>query len=310
MGRRRFRVSDVTSDTYSRLYDFLYEDEFRSLSNDARCLYAQLRRRHEASMKNGWTNENGDVFLVYSREDMEKMIGLTDKTVKRAIERLKAVNLIEEERLGMGRCNRIYLLYVTDDKNLETEKPRGRIGKSPIHESESVRYRTGKFPGQESEDFRHLQQELDKYELDKSIHPSEVNPDADTALAFDGLIDKIKSTDFEGMVRENVEYEALQSSHPGREALIDDLIALMVEVLENPAPTVRVGKQNMPAEKVKGQLLRVRMEHVDYVLFQLDETKPNIKNIRAYMITTLINALSTKDLYWHARVNRDMKGGS
>ena len=42
------------------------------------------------------------------------MLGLADKTVKKAVEQLKEFGLIEEEQIGLNMANRIYL---TDIEN-------------------------------------------------------------------------------------------------------------------------------------------------------------------------------------------------
>ena len=53
---------------------FLFEGEFKALSNNARVLYTLLRDRHDLSLQNHWVNENNEVFLIYSREEMADML--------------------------------------------------------------------------------------------------------------------------------------------------------------------------------------------------------------------------------------------
>ena len=63
---------------------FLFEGEFKTLSNNARILYSILRDRHDLSLQNRWINEQNEVYLIYTRKNMEEMLGLADKTVKKA----------------------------------------------------------------------------------------------------------------------------------------------------------------------------------------------------------------------------------
>ena len=111
--RTKISLHDVMANRFYQLPKFLFDPEFKGLSNDARVLYALLRDRHELSIKNGWVDEEGYVYLIFKREDMEKLLGVSDKTVIKAINNLKKYNLIEEQRLGQGRADRIYLLAVT-----------------------------------------------------------------------------------------------------------------------------------------------------------------------------------------------------
>ena len=89
---------------------FLFGGEFENLSNDARVLYSILRGCHEQNTENLCTNENGEVYLAFSRETMCGMTKLSDKTITKAINNLKKYGLIEEERRGQGKPDLIYLL--------------------------------------------------------------------------------------------------------------------------------------------------------------------------------------------------------
>ena len=64
----------------------------------------------------------------YSLDYIKEMLGLSDKTVKKAVDELKDFGLIEEEHMGLNKANRIYLTSV----NVENTG----IGETPIPESE------------------------------------------------------------------------------------------------------------------------------------------------------------------------------
>lgn len=112
MNRVRYKQNDVSNNRFYQMPKFLFEGECTELSNDARVLYALLRDRHDLSMSNHWINENSEVYLIFTRKNIEKIMGLADKTVKKAIEQLKAFGLLEEERTGLNKPNRIYLTSV------------------------------------------------------------------------------------------------------------------------------------------------------------------------------------------------------
>ena len=50
------------------------------------------------------------------------------------------------------------------------------------------------------------------------------------------------------------------------------------------------------------------IESIEYILHAMDECPSDIRNIRAYMLTTLYNASLTMDNYYSALVNHDLYG--
>lgn len=147
MERKRYTVSDVNLARFYQLPKFLFDGELKSLSNDARVLYALLRDRHDLSLKNEWVNEEGEVYLIFPREEMQEMLGLSENTVIKEVKRLKEHGLIEEERQGLGRPNRIYLLFFSTDKDYS------RVKKSEDQEPQILRVRTVNFADQEPQNF-------------------------------------------------------------------------------------------------------------------------------------------------------------
>jgi len=120
--RIRISVDELHRNTYYQLYKFLFTPEFKGLNNDAKVLYSLLRDRHKLSVKNNWINAKGEVYLIFSREDMCEMLDLSENTLRKSINALKQFNLIDEERMGQGKPNRIYMLTVKnvdDDQNLK-----------------------------------------------------------------------------------------------------------------------------------------------------------------------------------------------
>ena len=86
----------------------LYElEKYKDLSNDACVLYAMLRDRLQVSVKNGWVDEEGRVYFIYTREEAAIMIRKTERTIRKYFNELVEVNLLEEKIDG-----RTYKLYL------------------------------------------------------------------------------------------------------------------------------------------------------------------------------------------------------
>ena len=53
---------------------------------------------------------------------------------------------------------------------------------------------------------------------------------------------------------------------------------------------LRINQRMIAYETVKEQFLSLQKEHINYVLFVLDENKRTITNLRAYLLSLLYNA--------------------
>lgn len=89
---------------------FIYDEKYKTLSNNAKMLYMLLFDRLELSLKNGWHDKEGNVFQYYTNEQL--MIDLncnSNKTIIKIKKELKDAGLMTEVRQGMNLPNRIYV---------------------------------------------------------------------------------------------------------------------------------------------------------------------------------------------------------
>ena len=89
---------------------FIYDEKYKTLSNNAKMLYMLLFDRLELSLKNGWHDKEGNVFQYYTNEQL--MIDLncnSNNTIIKIKKELKDAGLMKEVRQGMNLPNRIYL---------------------------------------------------------------------------------------------------------------------------------------------------------------------------------------------------------
>ena len=79
------------------------------LTQTAKVLYAVLLDRANLSRANGWTDEDGNIFVVFPLNKLADMVDKGPTTVKTALTELEAAGLIERRRCGNGMPNRIYV---------------------------------------------------------------------------------------------------------------------------------------------------------------------------------------------------------
>ncbi len=119
MKNRRYRIEETVQERFIRMpYALFANPQYKPLTPKAKILYSLLLDRMTLSIKHGWKNENGEVYLIYPRETIADLLGMQPKTVGNAFRELHNAGLIEEERPGCGRSNRIYVLHaemVADD---------------------------------------------------------------------------------------------------------------------------------------------------------------------------------------------------
>lgn len=105
---------------------------------------------------------------------------------------------------------------------------------------------------------------------------------------------------YRALVKSHIEYDVMREQY-GEEQL-DEIVYLIVEVLCSKAQFFTINGIDVPAELVRSQLLKFNSLHLQYVFDSLNKTASSITNIKAYLLTTLYNAVSTHNSYYDARV--------
>lgn len=85
---------------------------FWGLSIDAKLLYAIFLDRVSLSIKNGWVDENGRVFIYYSVINICEILNCGTQKACKLLDELETFGALERRRQGLGKPNRIYLKKV------------------------------------------------------------------------------------------------------------------------------------------------------------------------------------------------------
>ena len=123
---------------------FVNEKYKNKLNSDSKILYAFLLDRLSLSQKNHWIAEDNNVYLIFTREEVQEKLNLSDKTVTKSFKILMEVNLVQEKRQGLGKPNLIYVGKInhSDSENLRFLNRKNYdsgIGESTALESENLR---------------------------------------------------------------------------------------------------------------------------------------------------------------------------
>ena len=123
---------------------FVNEKYKNKLNSDSKILYAFLLDRLSLSQKNHWIDEDNNVYLIFTREEVQEKLNLSDKTVTKSFKILMEINLVQEKRQGLGKPNLIYVGKInhSDSENLRFLNRKNYdsgIGESTTLDSENLR---------------------------------------------------------------------------------------------------------------------------------------------------------------------------
>jgi len=123
-------------------------------------------------------------------------------------------------------------------------------------------------------------------------------------LNTDDKIDKMDGADScREVIRKNIEYPWLVKQY-GQDR-VDEIVELMVETIMTPKEYITIEGTIYPQQLVRERYMKLTSEHIQYVFECMDSITTKIRNIKAYLRTTLYNASTTIDNYYRAEANHD-----
>ena len=276
-------------------------DQFKDVSVEAKLLYGLMLDRLSLSIKNGWFDALNRAYIIYTIEDVsEDMHCGSQKAVKLVAELEKKAGLIKKKRQGLGKPSLIYVLkFSTVSPQNSSES---QFLNCENHNSGMMNITTQEF--RESQPNKNNQ---NKTEINKT---NPINLSVKTGKK-DGMGGDVmeKRRSYEKYFRDNLYIDDLYQSYPYDHGRIDEILELLVDTLCSTAKTIRCAGEDRPADVVKSRFMKLEYSHIQYVLDCIHENTTEVRNIKAYMLTTLYNAPLTIDHYYQAKVNHDMYQG-
>ncbi|MCT3045984.1 replication initiator protein A [Leuconostoc mesenteroides] len=154
--RKMERVSRNQVETNERFYKIpkaLFENEFYAdMKLETKMAYAILHDRFLLSIKNNWIDKNGDVYLIYKNSDLQTILSVGEKKVISLKKELADFGLLEEERQGLNKPNRLHVGNINVDfEVIHRVSPLGdkELSKRQVRTCQNDRSRTSKTTAQE-----------------------------------------------------------------------------------------------------------------------------------------------------------------
>lgn len=133
------KLDQVTNMTFYQIPKVLFKGKYNKMSNNARMTYSLLRDRIDLSIKNNWSDKYGNVYVIFSRDNLATELGVNIKSIVKYMKELCELELIKETRQGVNKPNLIYVCTPQDTENTLTgKKVKSRKEKSSNQEWKKV----------------------------------------------------------------------------------------------------------------------------------------------------------------------------
>lgn len=222
--------------SYFRVPKILFRDiKFKDLSTDAKTLYGILLDRMGLSVKNGWLDEQGRVYIIFPVQEVMDALGCADNKATKLFRELEKFGLIERKRRGLGKPNLIYV------KNFADPRCRNR-GKNGSGAADSAQQETAK-------------QRRNKTEWNKT-EGSEPDP-----FSSDAEDEPDERTRLEAYFMQSLEVDLLLRACPDEEDTIYQIVDLLVDTCSTKRKLLRVAGDDKPAEVVRSRFMKLNSDN-------------------------------------------------
>lgn len=260
-----YKINEVLEHKYYKVpkelfVNKLYKDK---LNTDSKILYAFLIDRLTLSEKNNWYDEYGNIYLIFTREEVKEKLNLSDKTATKAFKQLTDTKLIFEKRQGQGKPNLIFVGKIQHyDINEYIDKNNLQNKNRNFYDS-----RTGNFTGQDSEILREINTDnINTYIID------DIN--SEKLITLEEIKSKCKLDEF------NKEEKLVLKNVLNKLYYCDNL---------------KVGNVNISNSKILSKLQLITKNNLTQLVDILNNGN-NIKNITNYLMICLYNNLGKNNV--------------
>lgn len=254
--------------SYFLVPKILFRDiKFKDLSTDAKTLYGILLDRMGLSVKNGWLDEQGRVYIIFPVQEVMDALGCADNKATKLFRELEKFGLIERKRRGLGKTNLIYVKNFADPRFRNREK-------NGSGAADSAQQETAKSRGSKTEWNKTEGSEPDPFSSDAEDEPDE-------------------RTRLEAYFMQSLEVDLLLRACPDEEDTIHQIVNLLVDTCSSKRRMLRVAGDDKPAEVVRSRFMKLNADHIRFVLKCLAESIAPVRNMKQYLLAALYNAPTT-----------------
>lgn len=323
MINRTYRVSDVVNEEFLRFpLTLLANPKYREMSLEAKFVYSLLLNRLTLSQKNNWINEDNEVYLIYTREEVAAALNITYRKAISAFKELIAAGLLHEQRQGRGFPNLLYVLkaeLADEDAAAFTEDFEQNGAETDENEPANPdEMQTCSFCSSRHADSAVLDMQNPQFKTCKTgiSRPAEIAVQ-DMQISHPRKIDNInnKNSEIENSQSISLTGAGVSSATTGGQTDIDTQIlqtildrcelhlfkkkirTMFITAIERLyySETLKVGNARLPQAKVRSYLNLLTADVLMTALESMKQNEERVINPTAYLMSTIINTICEQE---------------
>ena len=226
-------------------------------------LYGFLLDRANLSWVSGekWRTEQGDPFVIFTLDEIQKRMHCADKKATRLLRALAEHKLL---RLKRPKKDGPYHIEV-----LPFARPKERLDNRQKDDCPNVETTTA----------QSSKQRLNNTDIN--------NTDKNNTERI---------TLWEREIKTHIQYDYLISDYPKN--LVDTLVEVMVQTMVTPAKTITVGGISMDARTVRDYVEKAGILRIQYIFDHMDTLKEPVRAYRPYFLARLCDPEGAVDAFY------------
>ena len=315
-----YKISDIIKYEFLKIPKVMFANEaYRRLSSDAKLTYSLLYDRLSLSKLNGWINENDEVYLIYTREEVAYDLGISYKKAITAFKELTSIGLIFEKRCGRGMPNKIFIVK----PELDEECSKKQVKNENLRTADSVCLE-GKRLEITAED--ELNGSSETVNVDVEICKNSISRPAETEVEdmpkrHTNNTDNNKTNINNSYISQSVKVfyvdnEETIIAYRQKETIydFDEILEscqletfdeeerkLLYDALERMyySETFNVGKAVLPQDKVRSRMYEIDVNVLRSAIDKIHKNDKPIKNITSYIMSVIFNCITEEYSFLH-----------
>lgn len=240
---------------------FFEKDEFIDVSLEIKVLYSLMLERANLSATNGWLDNKGRVYIIFTIDDVKKYIGCSDKKAVNLMNDLEKVYfLIERKRHGLGKPNIIYV------KNLIKEAVDNSVDKSV--EKQFLKCENY------SSDMSKAQ--CSNTNINNTNYINNILSGEGEKSTVDNSLSSEKIRKY---FKDKFEYDIIIKKPYIDKKIVDKIISVIVKTYCSNEETFLISGIEKSKEEVISQFMNINSNHIEYVVECVMKNINSIKNI-------------------------------
>lgn len=268
---------------FYKLPQMLFSEKYSGISSDGKLLYCLMLDRMKLSEINGWRDDDGRIYIIFTRDEACRMLGFGKDKAARVYSELEAAGLIEQEKQYLARPTLIYVNEAARRKNgshddgnadiLTAENTLSESGKSSVQAvGKAAAIKT--YPNQNK---------INQIENIKTYPNQAVGNDA---------AEYTNSNDLKKHLDDVLEVGTLKKRYPFSAGSLEEIRDIIAEVISQRRRVTFEGKV-IPAKLAAERFGMLTSENISMVLDSLSRSESDIRRVDAYIATSLYGTTFT-----------------